>query len=92
MVALWCLRHGLRNALIPAVTVLGLQFGQLLSGAVITETIFSRLGIGRLYVEAILNKDFTMVQGITLIHRACLCTDQSAGGRVVCDHRSASQL
>ena len=60
------LRHGLRNALIPAVTVLGLQFGQLLSGAVITETIFSRLGIGRLYVEAILNKDFTMVQGITL--------------------------
>ena len=61
------LRHGLRNALIPAVTVLGLQFGQLLSGAVITETIFSRLGIGRLYVEAILKKDFTMVQGITLI-------------------------
>ncbi len=60
------LRHGLRNALIPAVTVLGLQFGQLLSGAVITETIFSRLGIGRLYVEAILKKDFTMVQGITL--------------------------
>lgn len=60
------LRHALRNALIPAVTVLGLQFGQLLSGAVITETIFSRLGIGKLYVDAILNKDFTMVQGITL--------------------------
>jgi peptide/nickel transport system permease protein len=61
------LRHALRNALIPAVTVLGLQFGQLLSGAVITETIFSRLGIGKLYVDAILNKDFTMVQGITLM-------------------------
>jgi ABC-type dipeptide/oligopeptide/nickel transport system permease component len=60
------MRHALRNALIPAVTVLGLQFGQLLSGAVITETIFSRLGIGKLYVDAILNKDFTMVQGITL--------------------------
>jgi ABC-type dipeptide/oligopeptide/nickel transport system permease component len=59
-------RHALRNALIPAVTVLGLQFGQLLSGAVITETIFSRLGIGRLYVDGILNKDFTMVQGLTL--------------------------
>lgn len=61
------LRHALKNALIPAVTVLGLQFGQLLSGAVITETIFSRLGIGKLYVDAILNKDFTMVQGITLL-------------------------
>jgi len=61
------IRHALRNALIPAVTVLGLQFGQLLSGAVITETIFSRLGIGKLYVDAILNKDFTTVQGITLI-------------------------
>ncbi len=60
------LRHALKNALIPAVTVLGLQFGQLLSGAVITETVFSRLGLGKLYVEAILNKDFTMVQGITL--------------------------
>jgi peptide/nickel transport system permease protein len=43
-----------------------MMFGQLLGGAVITETIFARLGIGRLYVEAILNKDFTMVQGTTL--------------------------
>jgi ABC-type dipeptide/oligopeptide/nickel transport system permease component len=59
-------RHALRNALIPAVTLLGLQFGALLGGAVITETIFSRLGIGRLYVDGILNKDFTMVQGLTL--------------------------
>lgn len=58
--------HALRNALIPIVTVLGLQFGQLLSGAVLTETIFARLGIGRMYVDAILNKDFTLVQGTTL--------------------------
>jgi len=60
------LRHALKNALIPTVTVLGIQFGQLLSGAVITETIFSRLGIGRYYVESLLNKDFPVVQALTL--------------------------
>ncbi len=60
-------RHALRNALIPAVTVLGLQFGALLSGAVLTETIFARQGLGRMYVESILNKDITMVQGLTLV-------------------------
>ncbi len=60
------LRHALKNALIPTITVLGLQFGQLLGGAVITETIFARRGLGRLYVESILNKDFTMVQALTL--------------------------
>jgi ABC-type dipeptide/oligopeptide/nickel transport system permease component len=59
-------RHTLRNTLIPVITILGLTFGQLLSGAVLTETIFSRLGIGRMYVEAILNKDYTLVQGATL--------------------------
>jgi ABC-type dipeptide/oligopeptide/nickel transport system permease component len=61
------IRHALRNALIPAVTVLGLQFGALLSGAVLTETIFARVGLGRMYVESILNKDITMIQGLTLI-------------------------
>ncbi|MGD9148334.1 MAG: ABC transporter permease [Anaerolineae bacterium] len=61
------IRHALRNALIPAITVLGLQFGGLLSGAVLTETIFARVGLGRMYVESILNKDITMVQGLTLI-------------------------
>jgi len=61
------IRHALRNALIPAVTILGLQFGALLSGAVLTETIFARVGLGRMYVESILNKDITMVQGLTLI-------------------------
>lgn len=60
------LSHALKNALIPTITVLGLQFGQLLGGAVITETIFARRGLGRLYVESILNKDFTMVQAMTL--------------------------
>ena len=59
-------RHVMRNALIPVITILGLMLGRLLSGAVITETIFARLGIGQLYVEAVLQKDFTLVQGTTL--------------------------
>ena len=56
----------MRNALIPVITVLGLTFGNLLGGAVLTETIFARLGIGQMYVEAVLQKDFTLVQGTTL--------------------------
>jgi peptide/nickel transport system permease protein len=60
------IKHALRNALIPAITVLGLEFGSLLGGAVLTETIFSRLGLGKLYVDSILNKDITMIQGVTL--------------------------
>ncbi len=60
-------RHALKNALIPMVTVMGLQFGQLIAGAVVIETVFSRPGIGRLIVDAILNKDFPMVQGIVLV-------------------------
>lgn len=59
-------RHALRNALIPTVTILGLQFGQLLAGTVVIETVFGRPGIGRLIVEAILEKDFPLVQGIVL--------------------------
>jgi ABC-type dipeptide/oligopeptide/nickel transport system permease component len=60
------IRHALRNALIPAVTMLGLQLGALLGGAVVTETIFSRPGIGRLAVDGILNRDFPLVQGTVL--------------------------
>ena len=60
------LRHALRNALLPVVTVLGLQFGAMLSGAVVTETVFSRPGLGRLVVSAILWKDYPLVQGIVL--------------------------
>lgn len=59
-------RHVLRNALIPVITILGLMLGNMLSGAVLTETIFARLGIGQMYVEAVLQKDFTLVQGTTL--------------------------
>jgi len=60
------LKHILRNALIPAITIVGLQVGALLSGAVITETIFSRQGIGQLLVTGIENKDYPLVQGTML--------------------------
>ncbi len=60
------LRHGLKNALIPIVTIVGLQFGNLLAGTVIIETVFGRPGVGRLLVSAILNKDFPLVQGVVL--------------------------
>lgn len=59
-------RHALRNALIPVLTVVGLQFGSLLSGAVVTETIFSWPGIGRLTLSAISNRDYALVQGCIL--------------------------
>jgi ABC-type dipeptide/oligopeptide/nickel transport system permease component len=60
-------RHALKNALIPVVTVLGLQFGALLGGAVVIETVFSRPGIGRLAVTSILSKDFQVTQGTVLM-------------------------
>ena len=60
-------RHALKNALIPVITVIGLQFGYLLGGAVLTETIFSWPGVGRLIVEAIRQKDFPVVQGGVLL-------------------------
>jgi ABC-type dipeptide/oligopeptide/nickel transport system permease component len=60
-------RHVLRNAVIPAVTVLGLQIGVLLAGAVIVEQTFARQGIGKLLVQSILSGDFPVVQGIVLL-------------------------
>jgi ABC-type dipeptide/oligopeptide/nickel transport system permease component len=59
-------RHALRNAMIPIITVLGLQFGALLAGAIVTETIFSWPGIGRLTIQAISNRDYYLVQGCIL--------------------------
>jgi len=61
------LRHALRVALLPAVTVIGLQFGFLIGGAVVTETVFARPGIGRLVVDAILRKDLPVVLGTVLV-------------------------
>lgn len=60
-------RHAVKNALIPVVTIVGLQFGHMLANAVIIESLFARQGIGRLLVTGILAKDFPMVQGIVLV-------------------------
>jgi len=59
-------QHALRNAMIPVLTVVGLQFGSLLAGAIVTETIFSWPGIGRLTITAISNRDYFLVQGCIL--------------------------
>jgi len=64
-VVLW--RHVLRNSLIPVIAIVGLQFGGLLAGSVIVESVFARPGIGRLAVQAILQRDFPLVQGIVLV-------------------------
>ena len=60
-------RHALKNALIPVVTVLGLQFGTLIGGAVITEYIFALPGVGRLVVDAVFARDYPLVQGVVLL-------------------------
>ncbi|MCZ2826627.1 MULTISPECIES: ABC transporter permease [unclassified Modestobacter] len=64
------MRHGLRNAFIPILTVISLQFGALLGGAVLTETVFGWPGIGRLLVDSIGARDFAVVQGIVLVYAA----------------------
>jgi peptide/nickel transport system permease protein len=64
-------RHGLRNALLPVLTVLGMQLGALLGGAVITETVFNWPGIGSLLVESIQRRDYPVVQGCVLLISLC---------------------
>jgi peptide/nickel transport system permease protein len=61
------LRHATRNALLPVVTVIGLQLGALLSGAVLTETVFNLSGLGRTMFEAITGRDYVVIQGFTLV-------------------------
>ena len=60
-------RHALKNAMIPVLTVFGLEFGQMLGGAVLTETVFSLPGIGRLLVEGIFARDYQVVQGAMMV-------------------------
>ena len=60
-------RHALRNALVPIVTIVGLQVGRLLAGSVIVETVFARQGVGQLAIDAILQKDYPLVQAIILM-------------------------
>jgi peptide/nickel transport system permease protein len=61
------IRHALRNALIPVVTIAGIQLALLLSGAVVVETVFSIRGMGRILVGAIFDKDYPVVQGVILV-------------------------
>jgi peptide/nickel transport system permease protein len=61
------LRHALRNALLPIVTIIGLQLGTVFSGAILTETIFSLAGVGRSLFEAITARDFPIIQGFTVV-------------------------
>jgi ABC-type dipeptide/oligopeptide/nickel transport system permease component len=64
----WVLaRHALRNAFIPILTLLGLQSGQLMGGAVLTETVFAWPGLGRLMVKAIFARDYILLQGAVLV-------------------------
>jgi ABC-type dipeptide/oligopeptide/nickel transport system permease component len=60
-------RHALRNALLPVITVAGLQFGSLLSGAIIVEKVFARPGLGLTLLEAIAERNFPVVQGCVLV-------------------------
>jgi len=62
--------HAMRNAVIPPLTLLGIQFALLMGGAVVTETVFARPGIGRLLVQAVLDKDFPVVQGVVVLTTA----------------------
>ncbi|MDR2310173.1 MAG: ABC transporter permease [Brucellaceae bacterium] len=60
-------RHALRNALIPIITIVGLNFGALIGGAVVTESVFNWPGIGRLLVDAVRYRDYPVIQGVTLV-------------------------
>jgi ABC-type dipeptide/oligopeptide/nickel transport system permease component len=66
------MKHALRNALLPIVTVIGLQFGQLLGGAILTETIYSWPGVGRLLTDSISSRDYATVQGVVFIFAVSL--------------------
>jgi ABC-type dipeptide/oligopeptide/nickel transport system permease component len=66
------LKHALRNALLPVITAIGLQFGQLLGGAILTETIYSWPGVGRLLTESISSRDYATVQGTVFIFAVAL--------------------
>ena len=61
------IKHALRNALMPVITMVGIQFGSMLGGAVVTETVFAWPGVGRLVINAITQRDFPLVQGGVLM-------------------------
>jgi len=66
------MRHGLRNALIPIVTVVGLYFGTLIGNSVLTEIVFNRPGLGKLILGALNSRDYTLLQGLMVVFAACV--------------------
>jgi len=60
-------RHALRNALLPAITVIGIEFAFLIGGLVVTEQVFNLNGIGKLFVQSVSRSDFTMIQGMVML-------------------------
>jgi glutathione transport system permease protein len=72
------LNHALRNALVPIITIVGMNFSGLLGGAVITETVFNWPGIGRLLIDAVRDRDYATIQGITLLTVAIVVTTNLA--------------
>ena len=60
-------RHALKNALIPIITISGLQFGQLMGGAVVVESVFGLPGLGKLLVDRVLGRDYPVIQGVVLV-------------------------
>jgi peptide/nickel transport system permease protein len=84
--------HTLRNALIPVLTIIGVSFGVLLGGAIITEQVFSINGIGRLLIQAISQRDFPMVQGCVLNHRGHIRNHQPDRGHPLHRGGPAHQL
>ena len=73
-------KHAFRNALIPTVTIFGVQIPELISLGVIIETVFAWPGTGRMLVDAVLKRDYTLVQGIVLVYVAAGDSDEPAGG------------
>ena len=67
-------RHAMRNALLPAVTIIGLEFAFLIGGLVVTEQVFNLNGIGRLFVEAISRNDFILIQALVMLLAAVFVT------------------
>ena len=82
-------KHAMRNAIIPPLTLLGIQFALLIGGAVVTETVFARPGIGRLLVLAVLEKDFPVVQGVVVLTTAAYVLINLADRHRLRHHRSA---
>src|SRR5262249_16321083 len=63
-------RHALRNALLPAITVIGVEFAFLIGGLVVTEQVFNLNGIGKLFVQSVSHNDFTLIQGMVMLPAA----------------------